>query len=283
MSNANIKQTTLGIRVILYAASFLVLSVSLSLFFFPGQTEVYFSWTIKPPLTAAFLGAGYLASFFFEFLSARERIWANARPAVPGVWLFTLLTLVVTLLHLDRFHFNSPAFITVAGTWVWLAIYVGVPLAMGLLWIHQARQPGIDPPCVARLPKWFLVVLTGQGVIMLLLGLVMLISPDSVIPLWPWALSPLTCRAIGAWGMGLGLIALQAAWENDWRRLSPTMLSYGLYGALQIINLLRFPTTLEWRTPQAILYTGFIVIMFLMGLFGTQQARSIKRDPAGFS
>lgn len=61
------------------------------------------------------------------------------------------------------------------------------------------------------------------------------------------------------------------------------MLSYGLYGALQIINLLRFPATLEWRTPQAILYTGFIVIMFLMGLFGTQQARSIKRDPAGFS
>lgn len=115
MSNANIKQTTLGIRVILYAASFLVLSVSLSLFFFPEQTDVYFSWTIKPPLTAVFLGAGYLASFFFEFLSARERVWANARPAVPGVWLFTLLTLIVTLLHLDRFHFHSPAFITVAG------------------------------------------------------------------------------------------------------------------------------------------------------------------------
>src|SRR5436309_8561225 len=34
--------------------------------------------------------------------------WANARVAVPAIWLFTALTLVATLLHFDQFHFSSP-------------------------------------------------------------------------------------------------------------------------------------------------------------------------------
>ena len=118
MNNTDLKQTTRGMRVVLYVASFLVLAVGLSLYLLSERTDVYFSWTINPPLTAAFLGAGYLASFPLELLSARERIWARTRPAVPGVWIFTFLTLIVTLVHLDRFHFDSPFFITRAGTWV---------------------------------------------------------------------------------------------------------------------------------------------------------------------
>ena len=276
MPNSNIKKTTLGIRVILYIASILVLSVSISLFLFPEQTDMYFSWTINPALTAALLGAGYLTSFLLEFLSAREKVWARARPAVPAVWVFTFLTLIVTLLHLDRFHFNSPALITVVGTWAWLGVYIGVPIAMGILWIHQMRQPGIDPPRVAPLPKWLLVVLIVQGAIMLLLGFVMLFSPELIIPIWPWNLSPLTCRAIGAWGVGIGIIALQAAWENDWRRLFPTMLSYALYGALQIINLLRFSTLMNW-TSSSIFYTVFMISILLMGAFGAWTAWPIKQ------
>lgn len=277
MTNSNIKETTSGIRVILYVAGILVLSVSITLYLFPEQTEVYFSWTINPPLTAVFLGAGYLAAFLLEFLSARERIWARARPAVPGVWAFTFLTLIVTLFHIDRFHFSSPAFITVAGTWVWLGIYIGVPVVMGLLWVHQIRQPGIDPPRVVPLPKWFLMILMVQGAIMLLFGSVMLIFPDLIIPIWPWKLSALTCRAIGAWGVAIGIVAVQATWENDWRRLFPAMLTYAVYGLLQVINILRFPTTLNWSSFSAIFYTIFVISIVLVGTFGAWTAWSIKQ------
>ncbi|MBT3190796.1 MAG: hypothetical protein HN736_13310 [Anaerolineae bacterium] len=72
-------------RILLYVASFLVLSVGISLFFLSEKTDIYFSWTINPPLTATFLGAGYLASFLLEFLYAREKVWAKTRVAVPGV------------------------------------------------------------------------------------------------------------------------------------------------------------------------------------------------------
>jgi hypothetical protein len=60
--------------------------------------------------------------------------------AVPAVLLFSTLTLAVTLLHADRFHFHSPRLVTRAGTWVWLLIYAGVPVAMSWLLVAQQRR-----------------------------------------------------------------------------------------------------------------------------------------------
>ena len=278
--NQEIKVTIPGMRVILNIASFLVLAIGLSLYLLSGRTEVYFSWTVNPPLTAAFLGAGYLASAPLEFLSAGEKVWARARPAVPGVWVFAVLTLIVTLIHFDRFHFDSPFFITLAGTWVWLIVYVSVPVAMGILWLIQIRQPGVDPPRKDILPVWLRAILLTQGIVMLILGGLMLLFPEMMIPHWPWSLSALTCRAIGAWGVGIGVIALQAAWENDWWRLFPFTLSYTLYGVLQVINLLRYPDTLDWSRTGSGIYTIFILSILLVGAYGTWKAWRIKDDRA---
>ena len=77
------------------------------------------------------MGAAYLAAFVLEFLGARETIWARARVAVPAVLVFTVLTLVATLLHIDKFHFGPEfSLLTQAGTWVWLLIYAIVPVGM---------------------------------------------------------------------------------------------------------------------------------------------------------
>ena len=100
--------TTFAIRLILLAASVLVLSGIISLYWLTEQTDRCFAWTIGLPLTAAFLGSGYGAGFLLEYLSSREQVWARARLAVPAVLLFTTLTLMATLLHLEPFHFDCP-------------------------------------------------------------------------------------------------------------------------------------------------------------------------------
>jgi len=265
----DIKKTTAGIRLILYAASFLVLAVGFSLYFLSEKTDIYFSWTINPPLTAVILGSGYLATFVLEFLSAREHIWARARLAVPGVLIFTILTSIVTLIHLDRFHFDSPGWITVAGTWVWLGVYILVPIALGILWVMQMRQPGMDPSRKNTLPMWMRAILIIQGSILFLLGVAMLLVPDLVIPLWPWQLSALTSRAIGAWSASIGLIALQALLENDWSRMYPSMLTYLILGMFQLIGLLRYQETLVWSEASASIYVVFILGIILTGILGT--------------
>jgi hypothetical protein len=276
MNDQAIKKTTKEIQIILIIASILVVCVGSSLYFFSEKTETLFSWTITPPLTAANLGGGYLAAFVLEYLASRESKWANTRIAVPGVWAFTFLTLLVTIFHIDRFHFDSPNFITLAGTWVWLLVYIIVPVVLGIFWIRQVRQPGTDPARENKLPGWLRTSILIQGVALLLSGTAMILFPEKSIPYWPWALSALTSRAIGAWGIGNGIFTIQAFMENDWRRLKTFMPSWGLYGFLQLINVLIYNNVVNWGQISAWIYLIFIIWILIVGSYGTLKIRSKK-------
>ncbi|MBT3339081.1 MAG: hypothetical protein HN855_02835 [Anaerolineae bacterium] len=85
----------------------------------------------------------------------------------------------------------------------------------------------------------------------------------------------LTSQAIGAWGVGIGIIALHASWENDWTRLYPMMVGYATYGALQSINLLRYPEVLDWTRFSTVLYIIFVISVFLTGVYGAWKSRQI--------
>jgi hypothetical protein len=107
-------------------ATFVVSCVTVSvtgfqLFVLTEYTDRFFAWTIDVPFTAAFLGASYWGSFAPVLVASRQQAWAWARVAVPGVWLFTVLTLLATLIHIDLFRMDS-----VFG-WAWLVVYLGVP------------------------------------------------------------------------------------------------------------------------------------------------------------
>jgi hypothetical protein len=139
MVNGSGGSVTPGMRRMLWVAAGLVLVQGTILLVFHNNTSRYFSWTIAVPVTAAFLGAGYLAAAVLESAAARQSSWQRARIAVPGVLAFTTLTLVVTLVHLGKFHLGSAVLITRTLTWGWLAIYVGVPPVLAFLWWRQAR------------------------------------------------------------------------------------------------------------------------------------------------
>jgi hypothetical protein len=271
-------------RVLLYVASALVLLIGTTLFLLPGRTDTYFSWTVSPALTAAFLGAAYLSAFVLEFLGAREALWARARIAVPAVLIFTFLTLIATLLHIDKFHFG-PAFslLTQAGTWVWLLVYAIVPVAMTVLLVLQLRQAGIDPPRSAPMPGWMRLIYIGQAAVMVLLGIALFLFPKPTGELfWPWQLTPLTGRAIGAWLLGVGVAAGHFAWERDWLRVRPGAISYTVFAGLELVALARFafaryPETgqlvVNWGDPRAWIYLLFLISILAAGTYGWWASR----------
>src|SRR4051812_15280641 len=82
-------RTRPAMRVMLAMAFLLVLIIGLVLFIGTEHTEIYFAWTMPSFITAAFLGAAYLAAGVLELLCSRERVWANGRIAVPAVMVFT--------------------------------------------------------------------------------------------------------------------------------------------------------------------------------------------------
>jgi hypothetical protein len=279
MSTLNYKPTSLGMRGMLYVASALVFIVGIQLFIFSEQTDQFFAWTIANPLTAAFLGAAYWSSCILEFLSARETFWTNARIAVPAVLLFTALTFVVTMIHIDKFHLGAQfAFITQALTVVWILVYLLVPLIMGTLLFLQVRTHGNDVPRQHPLPTWLKRVTAVYAIILFPIGVLLLITPESIIGTWAWELTPLTGRAIGAWMIGLGTAVAHIVIEADWRRVLPGMAGLALFSTLELVAITRYASLFNFGSLSGILFLVFLGTLLILSVYGTYQAWLVRRD-----
>jgi hypothetical protein len=264
-------------RALLWVAGALVVLAGVQLFVFSERTATHFAWTIQPPLTAAFLGAAYWAAAAFEWSAARARSWAEARIAVPAVFVFTVLTLLATLLHLDKFHFGSSfGFATQFVTWAWVFIYTVVPVLMVVVWHRQQRAPGADPPRTHPFPWWLRALVGTQALLLLAVGVGLFAAPATTADWWPWSLTPLTARAIGAWSISLGVAAGHALWEHDAVRVRPAAYAYLAFAALETVALLRFADDGDWASVAGVVYLVLLVSSAITGVAALWLAR-----PAG--
>jgi hypothetical protein len=277
------------VRALLAVAGILVLLAGVQLFIFPEQTERYFAWTIGSPMTAVFLGASYWSAIPLEWLAAGQRRWRNARIAIPAVWVFTTLTLIVTLIHIDAFHLGSefePA--TRAVTWGWIAIYTVVPIftmvAIGNrfreLINRGSREGGSDgrTPRLSRLLRNLLVV---QATVLTAVGAVLLFSPTGLGEWWPWPLTALTGRAIGAWLVGLGIGTVHARLLNHPIEVAPLAVSGVFFAVLQGVGLVRYGDELDGVDLAGVAYVLAIVAVGMISVLGLiERRRAVSRTPA---
>lgn len=265
-----------AMRMLLVAAGILVALAGLQLFVFTERTETYFAWTIEPPVTAAFLGAAYLASVVIELSAARERLWVNGRIAVPAVFVFTVTTLVVTLIHIDRFHLGSDfEGVTQALTWGWIAVYTIVPVVMASIWLIQRNRPGVEPLPADTLPGPLRIAVGVQGTALMVMGLGLLIAPTTFSAAWPWELTPLTGRATGAWLASIAVAAFGTLAENSARRVVPAARAYVALAVLVGWALARYPGDVEWALPAWIM-VGFLVLTLILGVWALALARRLS-------
>ncbi len=266
---------------LLLVASVLVFLISIPLLLGAERTAELFAWTIKVPLTAAFLGGAYIAAGLAELLSSRERLWANARTTVPPVLLFTTVTLVVTLVNREVFHFGSDQPIAArAVAWIWLVVYAAVPIILVWQWALQVRVPGADPTRTAPLTWWARGSLLIHLALMLPLGFAFLLAPEASRGIWPWQLTPLTAQAIGAWALGLGTGAAIGVVENDWRRLRSASPAYVAFGALGLLAMVRYRGTVDWGAPSSWVLAGVLLSLLAGGLVAWRTGQRAARAEA---
>jgi len=261
----------------LLVAAGLAFIAGMQLYVGTEHTDRYFAWTIKPPLSAAFLGATYWGALVLLFLASRERTWAMARLTTISTLLLVTLLLVVTLVHIDRFHTGSSSAVTLAGTYAFIAAYVVLPVALAVLVVRQLRLPGGDPARTARLPMWARVALAVQGAVLLVVGALLLVAPVATRGVWPWALTPLLGRAAGAWLFTVGFALALSLREDDWRRLRVPLIGYGVLALLQLGALARYSGTPDWGRPQAWAYVAFLATMLAFAATGLHAGRREER------
>jgi hypothetical protein len=261
---------TPGVRAGLVAIASVIFWLGLSLFVFPANTDDLFAWTIKPPLTAAFLGASYWASTTLAVACASERDWARGRAFAAPYFIAGVVLLWVTIVHWDRFHMDA-----ITG-WLWLVLYAIFPPSVLLLLGRQLRTPGTEPERGPRIAPALLAVIGLQGVVMIALGTALVIAPSDADSLWPWQLTPLTGRAIGTFVLSQGTLSLMVCLERDWSRVRPPMLQMLVLGTLHLLAVARYSDTLDWDTAGAWLYLGFVVSLLAVGVYGTVRAFGVR-------
>jgi hypothetical protein len=176
----------------------------------PTETKALFAWEINPTMTAMMLGAIYIggAYFFLRVLGAQRWHWIKI--GFLPVTIFASLLGIATLLHWDRFTHGHISFIT------WAALYFTTPFLVVATWLrNRVTDPGTPDPDDVILPQVVRVAMSIIGVTSFLVSIALFLQPQLMIDVWPWTLTPLTARVVGAM-FALGLTALGIGLEKRW-------------------------------------------------------------------
>jgi hypothetical protein len=279
-----------GTRWLLTAFAVLTLLAVVQLLFLADLDERYWAWPIRTELTAVFLGAAYAAGLVLSVLSLRQQRWSQVRVPLLTVTVFTWLTAAPTLVHLHRLNLLSGLPYARVVAWVWLAVYVLVPLASIVVVTRQERRWTPGHPVLRPMPGWLAAVLVAEGVVLAAAGAALYVGGMSVhhhMPtsagFWPWMLMPLSAQVIGAWLLALGLAAALAVRQRDLSGLLVAGVTYTAFGAFQLVGVLwRWPQV-ERHDPWLVAYLAVLVAIVVTGGYGWWAARQPPEVGAGSS
>ena len=98
--------TRAGIWLLLVLAA----ANGLFLYLLPGQADTRYAWSIKPPASAAFIGAGFLAGTVATGLVlAVATRWRTFSTLPVALWVLASTLAVATIVHADRFRWDYPS------------------------------------------------------------------------------------------------------------------------------------------------------------------------------
>jgi hypothetical protein len=241
----------------------------ISLLAFPGETDRHFAWTIGAQMTSMLLGSGYAAGAYFFARVAVGRRWHEVHAGFLPIAAFTVLMELATFLHWSvflhgtfRFHF-------------WLVIYSITPLLVPGVW---ALNRGADPGPAAGadiMPRPVRAGLAVWGAGMLAMTGFLYLAPGAAADVWPWPLTPLTSRVLGAWFVwgGVGLVlARDGRWSAARIPVEATLVG----SVLTLIGAAR--TWSEWNTGRALTYVVLAALGLVIAGMGAAHAQLDRRS-----
>ncbi|HET7820346.1 MAG TPA: hypothetical protein VFL10_02380 [Ornithinibacter sp.] len=251
----------------LFIAPFLLVAFVL-LYVFPGRTGRLFAWPIRGTMTPMVLASAYLGGFWFFVCVLRERRWAAVKLGFPAVALFATLLGIATVVHWEKFSHGHVAF------WLWAGLYFTAPFLVVGAWVANtsvAARPGDDEDRLGVVARWA-VGAVGLGA--LVTGIAMFLSPATMIGIWPWPLTPLTCRVVGAifclGSAGLGVVR-DPRWVTVRLMLQVEVLMVALMGvaAVRARDELLTGRPLTW-----LMLVGFVAVLVGSGVLWLTHERS---------
>ena len=239
---------------------------------FPGDTGRLFAWPVKPTLTPMILGSVYLGGAYFFLRAAMARQWHTVKGGFVAVGTFATLMGMATVLHWEKFTHSHVAF------WLWAGLYFTTPfLVFGVWWANRRR----DVPATGAellIPVRVSGVIAALGGLSVLTALFLFLFPGRAAAIWPWTLTPLTARVMGAI-FALGVAGLGAPADRRWSsarillQVAALMLALIVAAGVRASNELDPGNAMTW-----LIGIGFVAVLVAIAVF---YARMQARAAAG--
>jgi len=233
------KSLSLTTKLLLLGAGGLAFIAGPILFLFPGQTETYFAWTIKHPLTPIFMGANYLGGLGALWTLQINR-WSVARVQTPGIFVFAVTQLFATLLHIPIFNWHHPI------AWAWLFVYITSPVVT--LLVYRTMENGYTPAVAsgpsllggfASMMRAFAIVSAVFGIGLILWPFLYTASdPGGAVPWWAWTLTPLTAHVVGGWYLAAATLQYTLSRQTKMDTIGPSLLGLMIVTGAQLLGAL---------------------------------------------
>lgn len=227
------------------------------LFLLPDRTGELFAWPIGPHMTAMMLGATYLGGAYFFSWAVVTKHWHHVQLGFLPVAVLCAILGLATALHWENFNDGHISFV------LWVILYFGLPFVLPYVWYRNQRATRhVAGP---MLPRAFRSIFMALGVVFTVVGVLLLVLPDLLIPTWPWALSPLTARVMSAMFTLTGLIAAGIALDGRWSATHRILQAQGIAVTLILLGVVLARNDWDWsRAVSWIFLAGLVLVLVLV-------------------
>ena len=245
-------------QIIAASIIFVLLLAFLALYIFPDHTDTDFAWTILPRTSALLIGAGYTAGAYFFARLILDKKWHRVQAGFLPITAFTIVMLLATILHWDRFHHGALNF------YLWTIIYVITPLLVPFLWWWNQKTglTELEEQDV-RFSPFIRSALKIIGIAGVLVFIIVFIQPTLLISTAPWKLTPLTARIFAGWSILTLCSVASIGFDGRWSATRTLMESAMVGIALCLLALPRMWSDFNPSNPMTYALVGGLVLALL--------------------
>ena len=241
------------IKTGLWLHTLITILAGFSLFLFPKNIGPLWPWAL-PPLAARFMGSLLIGGGVCTALVA---LAPEPLPLTGAalLGLGDLLIASVGLLDIGEIGFTGRMII-------WLVLFIGTTLllwALFFLYNGQASHANDQRPLTRGLRIYFKIHMA----VVIPVGLTMYLAPTLAQQLWPWALSPVNVRLLGAFFVGASILSAWSLRQKDWRAVQPLVALYAVFTTLTTLaSILHF----NLFNPARIITWAFFALYIFVAL-----------------
>ena len=230
----------------------------LILFIFPNETELLFAWKIQPSMSAMMLGSAYAGGIYFFTGVLRSKQWSQIKVGFLPVIAFASLLGIATVLHWEKFNHGHVSF------FAWAGLYFTTPFIVFFVWLrNRDHYTGELSDGDAIIPYTARLSMGLFGAVTLAISLFLFLQPDMLVGPWPWTLSPLTARVMGAMFALPGVVGLGIAFDKRWSAAILILQSQGFSILLILIASILSSRDYDWTYWGSWIFVGGLGLMFV--------------------